>query len=68
VVNCIFLAIDDPNKDALKYQVIADYIFLAIFTVEMVVKIIAMGFALRPHSYLRDPWNIVSVILTIKIN
>jgi len=26
----------------------------------MCLKIIAMGFALRPYSYLRDAWNIVS--------
>jgi len=60
VINCVFLAIDDPNLEQLEYQIIADYIFLVLFTIEMCLKIIAMGFALRPYSYLRDAWNIVS--------
>jgi len=25
----------------------------------MVLKIIALGFLFKPHSYLRDAWNIV---------
>lgn len=28
----------------------------------MILKIIAMGFIMRAHSYLRDPWNIVSIL------
>jgi hypothetical protein len=26
----------------------------------MILKIIAMGFFMRAHSYLRDTWNVVS--------
>jgi hypothetical protein len=59
LANCVFLAIDDPNKEELSYQVVSDFIFLVIFTVEMLLKIIAMGFLLKPFSYLRDAWNIV---------
>ena len=40
-----------------------DFIFLAIFSVEMVLKIIALGFVLLPYTYLRDPWNIVSAFI-----
>ena len=36
-------------------------VFLIIYTTEMVLKIIAMGFFMRAHSYLRDAWNIVSL-------
>ncbi len=34
-----------------------EYIFLAIYTAEMVVKIIAKGFLLNKYTYLRNPWN-----------
>ena len=61
LTNCVFMAIDNPLVPPLPYQIIADYVFLSIFTLEMVLKIIAMGFALRPHSYLRDAWNVVSL-------
>ena len=59
--NCICLAIEDPSLDEPDPIIeLLDWIFLIIFSVEMVLKIIAMGFFMEPHSYLRDPWNIVS--------
>ncbi len=30
---------------------------MGIYTVEMVVKVVARGFVLHPFTYLRDPWN-----------
>jgi hypothetical protein len=38
---------------------IADMVFQIIFTVEMVLKIIALGFLFKPYSYMRDAWNMV---------
>jgi hypothetical protein len=34
---------------------------LVIFSVETILKIIAMGFVSKPYSYLRDSWNVVSI-------
>lgn len=62
LANSIIIAIDDPNEK----KVWADHVdlaFLIIFTIELVLKVIAMGFVLRPYSYLRDPWNVVSILL-----
>ena len=42
-----------------------DFIFLLIYTTEMVLKIIAMGFFMRPHSYLRDGWNILDFTVVV---
>ena len=41
-------------------------VFLAIYTLEMTVKILSRGMVLANFTYLRDPWNIldISVILT----
>ena len=39
--------------------------FMGIFTVEMVTKIVAMGFVLHPDSYLRNPWNIMDFIVVV---
>ena len=52
---------------------LADYIFTACFTFEMVVKIIAMGFIVSkgdpsrhmPGAYLRDAWNWLDFIVVI---
>lgn len=35
----------------------AEYVFLAIYSIEMWIKIIAKGFALNKYTYLRNPWN-----------
>ena len=63
VANSIVLAAEDPAAEKNTFLETLDYIFLTIFSIEMVLKIIAMGFVMRPHSYLRDPWNIVSLTL-----
>ena len=59
-LNCIVLAYEDPMVEADPIIEIFDLIFLIIFSIEMVLKIIAFGFFMQPYSYLRDPWNIVS--------
>ena len=33
------------------------YVFTAIYTLEMLLKILAKGFILHSYAYLRDPWN-----------
>ncbi|XP_059225604.1 sodium channel protein 60E isoform X7 [Stomoxys calcitrans] len=48
--NCIFLAMTETVEEA-------EFVFLAIYTIEMVIKIIAKGFLLNKYTYLRNPWN-----------
>lgn len=67
VINCVFLAMSNEVEFVTKYEDIIDQTFLLIYTVEMVLKIIAMGFVMRQHSYLRDTWNIVSALKDIII-
>lgn len=33
------------------------YIFLSLYSCEMVIKVIAKGFVLNKYAYLRNPWN-----------
>lgn len=73
LLNCVSLSLDSNNpddKDKLLMKIIniGDYVFLGIFTLEMVLKIIAMGLVMRPYSYLRDPWNIVSFVLGLTLH
>lgn len=58
---------DGPNKHgaqavAMYYMDIA---FLAIFTVEFILKHIAFGVVLHPRAYWRDPWNIMDGFIVI---
>ena len=57
MVNCLVLATDNEVDFVTSNIQIIDQIFLIIYTIEMILKIIAMGFCMREHSYLRDPWN-----------
>ncbi|XP_065060331.1 sodium channel protein 1 brain-like isoform X2 [Rhopilema esculentum] len=50
LINCIFLALDNPPEEA-------EYVFTAIYTIEMILKIVAKGYVLHSYAYLRDPWN-----------
>ena len=59
MVNCFFLALDQEVDFVTQNNVEIDFVFLIIYTGEMILKIIAMGFFMRPHSYLRDGWNIL---------
>lgn len=61
VVNCAFLALDKEVDSVTNNIETIDFVFLLIYTWEMTMKIIAMGFFMREHSYLRDSWNIVSI-------
>jgi hypothetical protein len=39
--------------------------FLAVFTFECGVKILAWGFFLERHTYLRDPWNVLDFFVVV---
>ena len=60
LVNCVFLALDKEIDSVTRNIEVIDFVFLMTYTWEMTMKIIAMGFFMRAHSYLRDSWNIVS--------
>eukprot|EP00949_MAST-11_sp_MAST-11-sp1_P001842 g1842.t1 len=69
VISSIFLALESPVLDdnVTLQQVlrIGDYIFMVVFTIEAVVKIIAFGFFLPPGSYLGDAWNRLDFVVLI---
>ncbi|XP_063241050.1 sodium channel protein 60E-like [Bacillus rossius redtenbacheri] len=50
LLNCVFLAMTETVEEA-------EYIFLAIYTAEMIIKSVAKGFILNKYTYLRNPWN-----------
>lgn len=63
--NCVSLAVEDPSLPEPDPLIeVLDICFLIIFSIEMVLKIIAMGFVMQQFSYLRDAWNVVSNIFS----
>ena len=43
----------------------SELVFTILFTIEMVVKMVAMGFFWDKGSYLRDPWNWLDFIVVV---
>ncbi len=70
IANCVVLALEEhlPNGDrtilAQSLEATEPY-FLAIFTVEAALKILALGFVLHRGSYLRNAWNIMDFIVVV---
>ena len=66
-VNCIFLAAYNPleAEDSINNQVlfVSEIVFTIIFSVEMAIKVTAMGFLLHKGAYLRDKWNWIDFIV-----
>lgn len=40
-------------------------VFIVVFTMECVLKILAYGFACHPGAYLRNGWNILDFLIVI---
>jgi len=70
VTNCVVLMIAKPlpNDDISRLNAKledADVIFVAIFTLEAILKIIAYGFFFHANSYLRSGWNIIDFVVVV---
>jgi hypothetical protein len=69
-VNSITLAMYDyQDRDGLTlWNIVLSWIgqaFAIIFILEAIVKILAKGFVVHKHSYLRDYWNVLDFIIVI---
>lgn len=42
-----------------------DHLFNAAYTIEMILKIVGMGFIFNKGAYLRDPWNILDFVIVL---
>ncbi|XP_022081221.1 voltage-dependent L-type calcium channel subunit alpha-1D-like [Acanthaster planci] len=68
--NCFALAIytpfphEDTNTTNKNLENV-EYIFLFIFTLEAMLKIVAMGFLFHSGAYLRNAWNFLDFIIVI---
>ncbi|CAB0011622.1 unnamed protein product [Nesidiocoris tenuis] len=68
--NCVALAVYTPypyadSNSTNAYLEKIEYIFLVIFTVECVMKIIAYGFVAHPGAYLRNGWNLLDFTIVV---
>ena len=65
VVNSVVMAMEDPYQEPSATLEIIDYIFTGLYTVEMILKIMGLGFIMNKGSYLRDSWNVLDFLIVI---
>jgi Ion transport protein len=70
LANSVTLALDNPsqpNSNAKQsFLDISDKIFLSLFGIEMIIKVIAMGFVANgKYSYIRNGWNVLDAFVVV---
>lgn len=67
-MSSVALAAEDPvNEKASQNDFLnnLDHAFTAVFTMEMILKVLDLGVVLHPGSYLREFWNIMDAVVVI---
>ena len=64
LANSLTLAIEDPESPNAFIKLLDD-IFLALYTVEMSLKVLGLGLIFSKGSYLRDYWNILDFTIVV---
>ena len=64
LLNSITLAAEDPTAEETPpiMQTIDDF-FLVLYSIEMFLKILALGFIFGKGAYLKDSWNILDFVI-----
>ena len=63
IFNSIMLASDDPTQPPTDFSSKMDTVFLAIYSSEMGLKIMAFGFYFSKNAYIKDSWNILDFVI-----
>jgi hypothetical protein len=56
---------DPTDKDPPEFLILVDKIFLVLYSIEMTLKILALGFIYGDHAYIKDSWNILDFIIVL---
>ena len=66
LVNSVTLGMEDPLQiGTTPEQELVENIFLALYSFEMIMKILGLGFIFNKGAYLRDPWNILDFTIVM---
>ncbi len=66
LANSITLCFEDPLAVGTTLtNTVIEYIFLALYSLEMIFKILGLGFLFNKGAYLRDPWNILDFVIVM---
>jgi voltage-dependent calcium channel L type alpha-1D len=68
ITSTVCVALDNPlsDPDSVFVNVVGyvDSVLVAVFVVEVVIKIVAQGLCMSPTAYLRNGWNVMDFVIT----
>jgi len=56
---------DDSDTDPNAVDKVIDVVFLVIFSLEIILKVVAQGLVLHKHTYLHDGWNCLDFLIVL---
>jgi hypothetical protein len=67
LANSVVMVLDDSSTNDNPNPIFAvlENVFLILYTIEMMFKIIGMGFFFPKESYLKDSWNILDFFIVL---
>lgn len=65
ILNSATLAVEDPTAPLPPFMENVEHIFLGLYSFEMCMKILAMGFIMNKGAYLRDFWCILDFVIVM---
>jgi hypothetical protein len=71
LLNVVILAIQSPTNSLSEadndLMNIVDHVLSAIFSIEMIGRIVALGFVMEKTAYLRNPWYVLDFVVVFSI-
>jgi len=65
MLNSFVMMVDDPTQEPTAFFNFMENMFLALYSIEMVLKILGMGFLFSEEAYLKDSWNILDFVIVV---
>ena len=66
LLNCFTMMMNNPiDPNPPQFFADIEVVFLVLYTAEMVLKILGLGFIMGEGSYLRDSWNILDFFIVM---
>ena len=65
ICNCITLTMNKADEDPTEVEIMIENIFQGLYTAEMVLKILGLGFIFNHGAYLRDYFNFLDFFIVI---
>lgn len=59
------MMIQDPTSEPSAFFNVCETVFLVLYSLEMIIKIMGLGFVFNEGSYLRDSWNTLDFVIVV---